>query len=702
MKVGKGRLRRDLGLLDIYCISTGAMFSSGFFLLPGLASAEAGPSVVLAYLIGGILVLPAMLSAAELSTAMPRAGGPYYFLDRSLGPLVGTIGGLGTWFALVFKSAFALIGIGAYLRIFFDVPIKPVALALTLLFMVMNILGAKKTSGLQVLLVIPLVAILTYFVVEGLIAVGEAGVGEVLRNEFTPFMPFGVEGLIGTVGFVFVSYAGLTQVATVSEEVKNPARDIPLGMILSLLTATAIYVLGVFVMVALLDSTELRGDLTPVATAAEVFLDRLPGQTGLILVVIAAMVAFASTGNAGILSAARYPFAMARDRLIWEGFSRLGSARTPIPAILATSAAIAFFIVVLDVEGVAKLASAFMLLIFGLLNLAVIVMRESRIASYLPDFRSPLYPWMQIAGMLVTLVLIIELGPTSMFFTGGMALGCILWYFFYAHEKVVREGAVYHLFARLGTLRYEGLDRELRGILKERIGDPNPLATVVSESTIIDIADEVTADEVIERASTELARAVPYTAEELATRFREGNLIGATPVADGVALPHLSLPNVAVPQVVVARVREGLPVPHPIHPPREGEPPHRAYALFFVVSDDARRGEHLRLLAEIATRIDEEHFLEKWRAAGDEHDLKETLLRREHYLSLEIRSDSPTARLVGKTLREIEFPEGSLVAMVSRGGSFNVPRGSTVLRDGDRITIIGEPDEITRLYQQYV
>ncbi|MEX2573063.1 MAG: amino acid permease, partial [Balneolaceae bacterium] len=111
----KKRLRKELNLFDVYAISTGAMFSSGFFLLPGLASAEAGPAVVLAYFIGGIMVLPAMLSASELATAMPRAGGPYYFLDRSLGPMIGTVGGLGTWFALIFKSAFALIGMGAYL-----------------------------------------------------------------------------------------------------------------------------------------------------------------------------------------------------------------------------------------------------------------------------------------------------------------------------------------------------------------------------------------------------------------------------------------------------------------------------------------------------------------------------------------------------------------------------------------------------------
>ena len=78
------KLKKELGLWDVYAISTGAMFSSGFFLLPGLATAYAGPSTVLAYLVAGILMIPAMLSMSELSTALPRAGGTYYFLDLSL------------------------------------------------------------------------------------------------------------------------------------------------------------------------------------------------------------------------------------------------------------------------------------------------------------------------------------------------------------------------------------------------------------------------------------------------------------------------------------------------------------------------------------------------------------------------------------------------------------------------------------------
>ena len=106
------RLKKDLSLLDVYAIATGTTLSAGFFLLPGLAAEEAGPAMVLSYLIAAVPMIPAMFCAVELGTAMPRAGGAYYFLDRSLGPLAGSVGGLGTWLALTLKTAFALIGMG--------------------------------------------------------------------------------------------------------------------------------------------------------------------------------------------------------------------------------------------------------------------------------------------------------------------------------------------------------------------------------------------------------------------------------------------------------------------------------------------------------------------------------------------------------------------------------------------------------------
>lgn len=695
---GSERLSKDLALFDVYAISTGAMFSSGFFLLPGLAAAQAGPSVVLAYLLASLFILPAMFSVAELSTAMPRAGGAYYFLDRALGPMVGTVGGLGTWAALVLKSAFALIGMGAYLALFVDVPIKPVAVALTLLFMVVNVVGAKETSGLQRWLVSVLVVVLAFFALQGLFEIFEIGIDTITRTQFRPFMPFGVEGLIGTIGFVFVSYAGLTKVASVSEEVRDPERNIPLGMMLSLATTTFIYVVGVYIMVAVLDADELRSDLTPVATAAAAFFDWLPQPIGVVMIVVAATAAFASTGNAGILSASRYPFAMARDRLVWRGFEEVGRFGTPLKAIVATSLAMVLCILLLDIEGIAKLASAFQLLLFSLLCLAVIVMRESRIESYDPGYRSPLYPWMQIAGILAPLWLIAEMGHMAILFTLLLVAFCVGWYFYYAHEQTEREGAILHTFARFGQRRFEGLDRELRGIMKEKgLRDEDPFDVVVARAYLLDLSEPAGFESVVERAAELLAGRLGVAAATLREGFIQGTRVGATPVAHGAALPHLRLPNIEHPEMVIVRAAGGVRVEEP----EAFFPEQRLYesvtALFFLVSPDEDPGRHLRFLAEIATRLDGADFEKQWARAEDEQGLKELLLRDERFFSLHVRADGGTAALVGQPLRDVRMPAGSLIALVRRDGRVIIPRGSTVLRPGDRLTVIGDPDGVSEL-----
>ncbi len=457
------KLKKNLKLVDVFAISTGAMFSSGLFLLPGLAAAETGMSAALAYFIAGILMIPALLSQAELSTAMPRAGGTYYFLDRAIGPLMGTVGGLGTWTALVFKSSFALIGMGAYLALFFDLSITAVAVALTVVFGVVNLVGAKESSGLQRFLVAVLLIVVGLFVVGGF---GLVAFGGATTYADKPFFLAGSHGLFATVGLVFVSYAGLTKVASVAEEVENPDRNIPLGMILSLLVATAAYTGGVALVTLVLPAAELHADLTPIATAAAALAGSwAPVAVG--CVVAAAVAAFASTGNAGILSASRYPLAMARDHLMPEWFQRLGRFGTPTWGIIVTSLAMAVCVSVFDVMMVAKLASAFQLLLFALINVSVIVMRESQLSYYRPGFRSPLYPWVQIAGVVVSLWLIGEMGWSAVGFTIALVAACVLWYVVYA-EGIERSGAIYHLFERLGKRRWKALDDELEQIHREK------------------------------------------------------------------------------------------------------------------------------------------------------------------------------------------------------------------------------------------
>lgn len=694
------RLSKELQLFDVYVISTAAMISSGFFLLPGIAASYTGASVVAAYLLAGVLILPALLSQAELATAMPRAGGAYYFLDRTLGPLVGTIGGVGTWLALVLKSAFALIGMGAYVGIVLDVPIVPTAIAFTLLFAALNVAGAKESSGLLRVLMVTLLLILTFFIVSGLTDAFQAG--RVSQARFTPFLSRGVDGLLGTVGLIFVSFGGLAKIASLAEEVQNPDRNIPLGMGLALATVTVVYVLGVGIMVAVLGVGELSTSLTPVADAAIVSLAWLPSHTGVWLIVVAAIAAFAAMANAGIMAASRYPLAMARDGLFPHPIAATGRLGTPVAAILLTSAFLIGALLVLDVEQVAKLASALLLLLFGLINVAVIVMRESHIESYDPGFRSPLYPWVQLVGLFIPLILVAEMGWLPVLFTLGVTAVAVGWYTSYARDRIEREGALYHVFERLGRRRFVGLDHELRDIMKEKgVRAEDPFDEVVARARVIDLPDTATLAELIPAAAQLLARRLPVDARALEEGFQRGIGAGGTAVAHGAALLHTRLPQLEGSEMVIARCRGGVGVDvgdDEIARESAAEP---IRAVFLLVSGEHDPGRHLRILAQIAGRVEDEDFMEEWLAGGHDQDLKEILLRDDRFLSLTLAAGTKTEPLIGHPLRELSMPEGSLVALIRRRGRSIVPRGRTVLMDGDRLTIIGEPEGLATFAKRY-
>ncbi|MDS0476798.1 amino acid permease [Natrinema sp. 1APR25-10V2] len=423
-------LERDLGLFAVVAISIGAMIGSGIFILPGLALKTAGPAVILAYLLAGVLVVPAALSKAEMATAMPEAGGTYIFIERGMGPLLGTIAGVGTWFSLSFKGALALVGGVPYLLYLFDLPVKPVALALATVLVLVNIVGAKQTGRLQIAIVAVMLAAMVWFVVGGFPSTSSGRYGE--------FFAKGADGLLAATGLVFVSYAGVTKVASVAEEVENPDRNIPLGILGSLLFTTLLYVLIVVVMVGVTPPELLSDSSVPMIHAAEATL----AWPGVVAVIIAAVLALISTANAGILSSSRYPFAMARDDLAPPSLTAIHEKwGTPVQAITLTGAVMLLLIAFVPILQIAKLASAFQIVVFALVNGAVIAFREGDAEEYNPSFTSPLYPWMQLAGIAGGFLLIGYMGTIPLVGAAVITAGSMLWYAYYARNRVQREGA---------------------------------------------------------------------------------------------------------------------------------------------------------------------------------------------------------------------------------------------------------------------
>jgi len=439
-----GDLDRSLGLYQTMMISMGAMIGSGIFVLPALGYKKAGPAVIVAYVLAGLVVLPAALSKAEMATAMPESGGTYLYIDRAMGPLFGTIAGIGAWFSLVFKSSFALVGLGAYLVIFAE-PLSGslmlVALGLGAAVVVLNISGTELSGKVQAVIVsLVVVGLAVYTLNAGLVADWA---------RFTPeegFATHGPGGVVTAAAFVFVSYAGVTKVASIAEEVEDPGRNLPRAILGSLAIMTLIYVAVVAAVVGLGDPEVLKhggpndgASLTPMADGAEALF----GGFGAIIISVIAVVALTSMANAGVLSSSRFPLAMSRDSLLPAGLQTIDRRfKTPRNAILLTGAVLLLLIRFVPVVDLAKLASAFQILVFSIINVALITFREANLASYNPEFRSPGYPYVQVFGLLAGLGLLTQMGTVPILGAAGIITGGLVVYLAYGRSRTDRTGAI--------------------------------------------------------------------------------------------------------------------------------------------------------------------------------------------------------------------------------------------------------------------
>jgi mannitol/fructose-specific phosphotransferase system IIA component (Ntr-type) len=238
----------------------------------------------------------------------------------------------------------------------------------------------------------------------------------------------------------------------------------------------------------------------------------------------------------------------------------------------------------------------------------------------------------------------------------------------------------------------------LRGILKEKgLRDEDPFDLVIARATLLDIADTNDFEKIVKLASEHLSEKLNAPVDSLTENFMQGTRIGATPVSHGVALPHLRLPNLKRPEVVVIRTRVGIRIEideqfHDPHTPLEP-----VHAFFFLVSPEENPGQHLRLLAQIAGQADDDHFMRRWLNAADEHKMRQILLRHENYVTLRLHRNLKSASWIGKRIRDLALPDGSLIAIINRHGEMVIPKGNTVVQEGDLLTIIGEADGLQEL-----
>jgi len=621
------QLRKQLGSLDVFAVAAGAMISSGLFVLPAIAFAKAGPAVILSYLFASILIIPSVLSKAELATAMPRAGGTYFFVERSLGPIWGLFSGLAGWFSLALKSAFAVVGIAVLvevvLQMLFPTQLEPwhlkaIAALCCIGFTALNIFSVKLTSRFQVLLVGILLTILTLFVLFG------AGSVEAVR--YKGFLEKGWAAVFATAGLVFISFGGLTKVASIAEEVKHPGRNLPLGMILAWLVVTVFYIGVIVITIGVLDKQELvkvvdgaeqANTYVPISLSASKFM----GLPGFVILGFAAIAAFVTTANGGILAASRSPLAMSRDRLLPLLLAQVsGRFKTPHISILLTGGFMITAVVFLDIKVLVETASTLMIILFILVNASVIIMRESRIQSYRPKFKSPLYPYIHIFAIIAYSVLIIDMGLVPLLITAGFIGLSAAWFWLYVYRRVSRASAVMHVVERVTDreLKTVTLENELRDILLERddiIGDR--FDELIRECEILDVQGEENAEKIFRQVSAILAERLGTNEFVLFEKFLHREAEGGTVVQPGFAIPHIVVEGENKFDILLVRARDGINFPHA---------PDAVRIMFVLAGSKDERNYHLRALMAIAQIAQEKHFEQRWLAARDTQGLRNLIL----------------------------------------------------------------------------
>lgn len=599
---------RKLNFFDVFSIASGSMISSGIFVLPAIAYSHTGSSLFISYLIGGIIALIGILSIAELSSAMPKAGGDYYFISRSFGPLMGTINGFLSWFALSLKSAFAIYGLSGVVFLLTGISMPLTAVTATIFFVLLNIIGVKEAALLELILVAFLISIMIVYIIMGFPVIDKA--------HFSPFAPMGINSILSTAGFVFISFGGLLKIASIAEEVKNPGKNIPLGMLVSVIVVTLLYVLMIFVTTGILTPDDFKSSILPISDAASIFA----GKPGFIAITIASFLAFITTANAGIMAASRYPLALSRDNLIPEGISRVSKRfNTPVISIIITGVFIILSLQI-DLEILVKSASSVILIAYILSNISVIILRESKLSNYRPVFKVPLYPYIPILSIGMYLFLLIDLGVEAIEISLVFIVISILVYLFYGRKRSKKEFALLYLLKRIidSRMPQHGLETELREVLRHREGIlDDKFDRMVKDSVVLDLDGHFTLDDFFRKISDPLGADLNMESDKIFELLKKRENESSTAISSFVSIPHIILEETEVLHMMIVRCRDGVSF---------SETEKSVKAIFLIVGNEGERVLHLRLLASIATLVQEKDFKLKWINAKDNNHLRDMIL----------------------------------------------------------------------------
>ena len=445
-------LSREMGLMDATLIGVGAMIGAGIFVLTGIAAGVAGPGLIITFSLNAVVALITAFSYAELGSCFHDAGGGYLWVKEGLPKWNGFLSGWMSWFAHAVACSLYALGFGAYFDLVlnelnvvmphwgFLSPQKILAAVTAVAFAYVNFRGASETGKVGNIVTITKIIILFVFIGFGLNLIFHR---PDWQTAFTPFLPHGWGGVFKGMGLTFIAFQGFEVISQCSEEIKNPKKNIPRAVFLSLLIVVPIYLL---IAVTALGAVKPEGGVTPwdyLASHKETALVEVAKTFftgGGIMLLIGGVISTMSALNATIFSSSRVAFAMGRDRNFPTFFSKVHKKNfTPHLSIIFSLIIVVIMSISFPIEDVASAADIMFLLLFMQVNITLIRLRKKR-----PDldrgFFTPLFPYLSIVGILMLLFLAVYMfnySPTAWFVTGiWVTLGLITYKFYAANREV--------------------------------------------------------------------------------------------------------------------------------------------------------------------------------------------------------------------------------------------------------------------------
>jgi APA family basic amino acid/polyamine antiporter len=444
------QLKRAVGLLDLTALGIGAIIGTGIFVILGEAIGDSGPAIILSFVLAGVTCAFSALAYAELASSIPVSGSAYTYGYATMGELVAWIIGWDLILEYGVSVAAVAVGWGQYFNelldtLFglklpdsianapgqaggsFNLPAVFLVLAVTALLIV----GVRESARANAVMVMVKLAIVILFIVLAFTGFKS--------GNLTPFNPKGLDGVVTSASVIFFAYIGFDAISTSGEEVKRPARDLPIAIIVSLAICTVLYILVSVAAVGALPYTKLNGQQAPLAEV----LKSLNMDWAATIISFGALVAITSVTLTVLYGQTRIMFAMCRDGLLPVSFAKISpTRRTPVRITATFGLLIAVLAAFVPLDEIAKLVNIGTLFAFVVTNIGVIVLRRTR-----PDlergFRVPFVPVFPIIGALLAIFLMKYLEQATWIrFGAWLAIGLVIYFAYGIRHSRLRQGEV--------------------------------------------------------------------------------------------------------------------------------------------------------------------------------------------------------------------------------------------------------------------